>query len=80
MTAQRSPVLLQGTSNDPGTFADIKDAARDHASRSSLSPDFPEYRNHFLAELIAVRRRIKTQQLPIDTDAKHRSGFLPSDS
>jgi hypothetical protein len=80
MTAQRSPVLLQGTSNDPGTFADIKDAARDHASRSSLSPDFPEYRNHFLAELIAVWRRVETQQMPVNADTDHRSGFLPSDS
>ncbi len=65
----------------PCNFADEKQTPRDQSLRSRLSLHRTEHCNHFFAEDLAVRRRVKKQKMPIDVDAEaeHRSSLLPRD-
>src|ERR1035437_1461726 len=71
--AQDSPTFAQGSGHDSCGLADAKETLRDHSLRRSLSLQLAEYCNHFLAEPLAVERRVETQQMPIEAEAEHQT-------
>jgi hypothetical protein len=72
-------MFAQGSGHHPCSLADAKETLRDNSLRSNLRLQLAEHGNHFLAEPLAVKRRVETQRLPIKAEAEHRSGLRHRD-
>ncbi len=72
-------MFVQSPTQNPDSFADVKNSARKPPLGNILRLQLAEYGRHFLAEPFAVESRVKPQQAAINADAEHRSGLLPCD-